>query len=653
MTLLTFFDFYGININFTIKRDTKFRTIPGTIISFFILGLIILISYLFINYFSNNFTIKSLIQIDKTLNASPAVSLQNNILSGYLIYWDDSILDPEFNKKVFNITATLYERDVVGLTKLTFGSCLDVFNSTKVTNIERYNLSSFSCIIPQIGKHVAGAWDENNKYSFLTLDTQICNKTFDKNCLSELEIKGNISTRNPYFKLIFLDSFNNFSNKDQPFVNHINTIEIPINFNTDTELMFNFGQDIIIDDNGFLMNPSYSDSLNKTTTKMKQLYWFNYQRSIPSFLRIYYESCLLSSSFYRIPVKLYEVSTFMIVFIKIVISLGEIVNNNISGFLLKNYLSEKLFYYDENLLDKEKIPKILSKHYKKTIDEYEEKSSSIFKNKKEIDLNPLDNMELELAEQQNPQNIIENIDQRMKVTKSLRLTRKIDDSIMIKKPKIKLNELIKNKKILNNSSRHNKFNSLDVSKILQPDIHEKDDALELGININEISKTQKLLGKSQFFHLWEKPIFYIFKGLVRICCTDRLHYKHLLLEKSYKILDDYLDIEHLLNKIIQIDFLKFVLLDHNQIKLLKFINKPEISLINSINVHSFSRIYYDLKDTQFQDIYHLQRMKPNEIKNFLIAYENLMNNENFSTNDNKLLNSIDKNFRYLSRFIKR
>ena len=76
-------------------------------------------------------------------------------------------------------------------------------------------------------------------------------------------------------------------------------------------------------------------------------------------------------------------------------------------------------------------------------------------------------------------------------------------------------------------------------------------------------------------------------------------------------------------------------------------------MINSINVHSFSRIYYDLKDTQFQDIYHLQRMKPNEIKNFLIAYENLMNNENFSTNDNKLLNSIDKNFRYLSRFIKR
>ena len=99
----------------------------------------------------------------------------------------------------------------------------------------------------------------------------------------------------------------------------------------------------------------------------------------------------------------------------------------------------------------------------------------------------------------------------MKVTKSLRLTRKIDDSIMIKKPKIKLNELIKNKKILNNSSRHNKFNSLDVSKILQPDIHEKDDALELGININEISKTQKLLGKSQFFHFWEKAIFYIYK----------------------------------------------------------------------------------------------------------------------------------------------
>jgi hypothetical protein len=266
---------------------------------------------------------------------------------------------------------------------------------------------------------------------------------------------------------------------------------------------------------------------------------------------------------------------------------------------IQNFLSEKLFYYDENLLDKEKITKILSKHYKKTIDEYIEKSSSIFKNKKEIDLNPLDNIELELAEQQNPQNIIENIDQRMKVTKSLRLTRKIDDSIMIKKPKIKLNELIKNKKILNNSSRHNKFNSVDVSKILQPDIHEKDDGLELGININDISKTQKLLGKSQFFHFWEKLIFYIFKGLVRICCTDRLHYKHLLLEKSYKILDDYLDIENLLNKIIQIDFLKFVLLDHNQIKLLKFINKPEISLIKSINVHSFSRIYYDLKDTQF------------------------------------------------------
>ena len=667
MKLGTIFDFYGIGMKFTIKRDTKFRTIPGSIISLFIFVLILTTIYGFYFYYSNFKIIKSLIQIDDTKSSSPPVSLENDIMTGYQIYYDGLSIDRELSKKMFNVTSGFYQRNQSDI-NFKIGDCQKIFGLNKVNNnsLKNFDLSTYDCVISSNNSYVTGGWSEKN-YSYMHLDVSFCDKNVDSNCYNISKIEKLIYRRYPYIRIIYMDAMNNFSSYDNPFERIMKFVEVPIFFNSNTEFNFDYGRDDIYTDTGYFLNPNYSSP--NSIIKMKSLKWFTFNRNDIFFLRLYFNSSFYNTHFYRIYSKLYELVVYVVVICKVIINLGGICNNWISGFLFKYYLSTSLFYFDDNLLEDEKISKLLDLHNKKELNNLINKTSNLFKKEEQNVMNPFDDLQIKNQENESPQNINKKISPNLMKSSTIKLDPNKGDSIYKKESGYSSvfgvnNESSDKRKIIMNILKEDKRKpaksfpfSIDLSEIIKPEpILEREEFEEFEnkkFNLEEIDTTQRQIGQTKFFHSWELPFFLICKGFIRVFCWKKLHYKHLLLKKSFDILDDYLDVDNLIRKTFEIDFLKFVLLDRNQMKLLNFINKPEISLINSINVHSFSRIFYNLKDYQFHDIYEIQRMKSSEIRDFLLAYNNVLNKTNFSLNDNKLLSSIDKNFRYLNRFIKK
>ena len=82
----------------------------------------------------------------------------------------------------------------------------------------------------------------------------------------------------------------------------------------------------------------------------------------------------------------------------------------------------------------------------------------------------------------------------------------------------------------------------------------------------------------------EKPLsFNPFEIFWRFCpCkTRRLELKNSLFKKSYKKMEYYFDIYTYFKKIQEIDILKYLLLDKNQVKLFNFLSRPSVSLAYS------------------------------------------------------------------------
>ena len=89
----------------------------------------------------------------------------------------------------------------------------------------------------------------------------------------------------------------------------------------------------------------------------------------------------------------------------------------------------------------------------------------------------------------------------------------------------------------------------------------------------EINQTNKHLTSS-------KPISFSFYEIFSRhlpCKSKKLSFKNILFEKASKKMDYYFDIFSYIKKMQEIDIMKYLLLDKDQIKLLNFISKPSIS----------------------------------------------------------------------------
>jgi hypothetical protein len=110
--------------------------------------------------------------------------------------------------------------------------------------------------------------------------------------------------------------------------------------------------------------------------------------------------------------------------------------------------------------------------------------------------------------------------------------------------------------------------------------------------------------------------------------TKQLKLKKRLYERGKKKFFIQLDILNYLEKINQIELCNSVLMNHKEVKLIKFLSKPNIS-IHKKNADIFDKIY---KDNQYKFLYQ------NQIDSVFKYYISLKKKDNKSPVEERLLN---------------
>ena len=164
----------------------------------------------------------------------------------------------------------------------------------------------------------------------------------------------------------------------------------------------------------------------------------------------------------------------------------------------------------------------------------------------------------------------------------------------------------KNKNINQNKNIKTFFQSMkeDLDNIQEPKIdntsqfsqemfnkNEKMTSLEINVEtkqrepIHDLKKSRNSqinrLKEEKLLEEMKKPIFFnCFEIILRLCfCkSSKLYLKNLLYQKALKKLNNYLDIINYIKKMQEIDILKFLLLDEDQVKIFNFLTMPSISM---------------------------------------------------------------------------
>ena len=114
--------------------------------------------------------------------------------------------------------------------------------------------------------------------------------------------------------------------------------------------------------------------------------------------------------------------------------------------------------------------------------------------------------------------------------------------------------------------------------------NEKISPLEINIEteqrIHEKIKNDNLKHIEKLFAEMKKPIFFnCYEVILRPCCkSTKLNLKNLLYQKALKKMNNSLDIINYVKKMQEIDILKYLLLDKDQVKIFNFLSLPSISM---------------------------------------------------------------------------
>ena len=153
---------------------------------------------------------------------------------------------------------------------------------------------------------------------------------------------------------------------------------------------------------------------------------------------------------------------------------------------------------------------------------------------------------------------------------------------------------------------------------------------------HKIEKGEKLLKEMK------KPIVFRCYDILLspICCrSTNLNIKNLLYQKGLKKINNYLDIITYLKKMQEIDLLKYLVLDKDQVKLFNFLSMPSISIqfsdsddyykevlnslvsnvkLDSVELHQLIKSYNSLKNKEDGVNNRLLNLFANEVDHLLI-----------------------------------
>lgn len=632
------FDYFGVNMNFHYKGVEKYNSVFGGII--FLTYIFFLFLYIFINLdsFINRKNI-SLIYFDKKI-----LTAENMTLDNYSIRFSFGLKCNSLSNSInlsnylnIDLKHISYETNNDGkknkITKdIKYHYCnySDFFNEFNKT-IDENNINLYFCP-NDVSDYINGGYNENN-FNYYEINIKSSNNSTD-NFKMINDLFNNYECR---FETYFIDSLLNYDNFKNPVYHFISSRFLTLKYSKFSKM------------NIFFKLMKFDDYPNLLFDKAKTKYLVSYSRveeyeiekgenrllnkvyEFNNFAKIYIRADTVTSIVLRKYMKLSEFTANMTSIFSTLLMLLFFLITYINKYFCKQDIMGIIFQFQNNKQNQTyKTIQLLQKKAK-----FEKiKSGTFIKQNEKIDL--LFN------------SVIEDDDEAIKISKikstykSKSMTKEMIERLTLNREKteetnkkflnINYNKMDNNKPLetiseeiynsnnniieqLNIKSNHGSFhyklingkknpkknskkNFIPKTEIKKTIKIEKDYNEDNNNNKTSIIKNVKNLDLTLPFKIYESLIIY-----VCVCCmTKQLKLKKRLYERGKKKFFIQLDILNYLEKINQIELCNNVLMNQKQVKLIKFLSKPNISIHKKI-FDIFDKIY---KENQFKFLHQSQ-----------------------------------------------
>ena len=617
------FDYFGVNFTFKIKDQATFKTkFGGRIFLLFLILAIVYFCDLFLDFWNKvNYTVNNSILIN---TPAPIINFKNSSFNlAYSLLYDNnnSVLDPKTIGLSLNLFLTTIKNNNYSNPIKNFiinKNCPNFFGEIQNDTFTSLNLNNFQCAIlnDSNSMEIQGTFSDS-LYRFLQLSVSIQDNHFNQ---------GNLSILNEFFTnnavklvLYWTDSTIDVKNITNPVSSYLSDYILYVNF--DVIQKVNIDMSIIhfsSDNNMIYRDPKslariaiqqqvqYSLSThNRTALGLSQgktlinLYF----RSSPSIIiidRIYQKLSTLLANFAGIMSNILLGLYFFMGILNQFWAEQQVMNRILKfrDHMKVNYKNQ-LDLMKKNLkkcdtIDSSSIPpfKVEFPNRDKLIEKINEKriihiDEDKLKDNSKCNLynynyvSKIKNIEIELNKKDEIPKIFQDNTIELNIKNLSNLKEDTPKEIVLDNKPSFITHLNSKKEIYKRESIHH-------LKLKQ-----RQEAIYVDKTVEKIySKSKTALN------------FNCFEILFRKCCwkSKRLTLKNLLYKKANKKLSYYFDVYSYIRKMQEIDILKYLILDKNQVNLFNFLSRPTISKLYSDSDDIYQNM---LKTTEFH----------NEIKN--------------------------------------
>ncbi|EGR27517.1 ubiquitin-conjugating enzyme family protein, putative [Ichthyophthirius multifiliis] len=547
-------DIFGKNISIRFQQKEKHQTIFGATITFFIY---IILAYLMISQFielfqGNNPKLQYRIQY---IEANRIFKIKQNDFYFALALRNNQEL-PVFDQKIYNITA----QQVIGRrtspeSTLTYQfydiemeQCnTNSFGYDKLIKLFNVNFNNLYCIKndqPIIYDIEIGGDIDNTYFSYIQINVNKCQQNI--NCIDKNDEKYDQYFKNPQLMIYFSDKYFDIQQKGYPFKN----ISRRLKFNSNDNLLKVINLYLI--DNYIVSEEGIINNLKKTTYQniTYSQYEINTNSNTLFQLNIQFEDKQLNF-WNRRYLKIEEVLGTLGGSFQSLFTIGIIFCYPISQFDLNRKLINQLFQFQ------------IEKFGKKRKKPYQQQKSQIQNAKLQSNLNNIQQFNQESPKQnQFEQKSSNNCFKYKKYIKkkSIQINQQENQIQQSQSIFIRIKNYIQYSFSLLYSKQLNIENTIQAQKSNQKQ------------NLNQLYLNSL---KSQIKKIKFKFIEYI---RYLYCPSKQLKIKKLQIQKGKQILYNHLDIFYIIKKITELDKLKTILLNQNQLKLFEYLPKPIIYL---------------------------------------------------------------------------
>ncbi|EAR93746.2 small GTP-binding domain protein (macronuclear) [Tetrahymena thermophila SB210] len=666
-------DFFGSQIQLRFNKEPTYKSQIGSIITILI---ILFISFRFITILlsvisrKNPFIIYTQRQVDDpslfvvTSKSFPMAFALENLDSQYFIDEQIYTVSAQLQQRIQIFNNTSQQYDIVwNVFDIQVQPCTkDNFqnpdNDKYYLNLDYQNMYCFS---PDSQLDIQGDFP-SLIFSFITFQVNKC----QINCKSEDVI--NQYLKKNYFGLQLSDAYVDITNKDNPFQMYSRDMFWPISTQQQKDITVYIRNNYVYSDFGWLFSdiitqkfPSYSyqdidvfpiqqsdDYLLSVTFRFEKQQENVYRRSYLDFIGIISQIGGFAQS---------------------LLAIGYLICRKISQLQLNQSIINQIFNYEEsetqnNLqqqfqeLDSEKqqdqkqqiqqppneyqIQELNQNNKNSFIQEIYQKNKFNYQNNSNISIGSHSFKQEQLKAQSKKQQSNEKQDSQAPSFMKQK-------QLIIKKRSSKL----ESSKKQHNQSGQNIGGKQILNKYLQDEIYDqsisqstqfKNNSNLPSKQINSPQKVQKKVEKefSKLFNqqtncmkmsLWQYFLSYF-------CPFGKLKQKKKIIQYSIDKLYQNLDILQILKRLLEVEKLKRLLLDPDQIKLLDYLPKPTIHLDLVLNKQSTENIY---KNKEVNLLYQDNRSEMQKAKDAFEAYKKIQNKKNFSLLDQKLIDMLDQN----------